>query len=205
GSGKTTLLLNLSLAHIKAGRGIVVVDPKGDLVTDILDRLPFGYADKLVLLDPDQDPPPAFNPLQGDDDDLVVDNIVAIFGKIYARHWGPRIDDILRSALLTLLRHANPMLTLVPPLLTDRQHRAQLTANLDAPAGLGGFWAWYDTLPEGLRAQAVGPVLARLRAMLLRRFVRRVVGQPRSSFDMADILDGGILLARLPKGVLGED
>ena len=205
GSGKTTLLLNLILAHIKAGRGVVVIDPKGDLVTDILDRLPFEAADRLVLLDPAQEPPPAFNPLQGDDDDLVVDNIVSIFGKIFARHWGPRIDDILRSALLTLMGHANPMLTMVPPLLMDKQLRAELTADLHDPAGLGGFWTWYDNLPEGIRAQANGPVLARLRSMLTRRFVRRVVGQPTSSFDMGTILDGGILLCRLPKGVLGDD
>jgi hypothetical protein len=205
GSGKTNELLHVSLATIKAGRGLVVVDPKGDLVTDILDRLPFEYADKIVLLDPDQDPPPAFNPLEGDDDDLVVDNIVSIFGKIFSQHWGPRIDDILRSALLTLMGRANPMLTLVPPLLQDKQLRARLTANLHDPAGLGGFWTWYDNLPEGIRAQANGPVLARLRKMLTRRFVRRVVGQPHSSFSMSGILDGGILLCRLPKGILGDD
>ena len=205
GSGKSTLLLNMILEHIKAGRGVVVIDPKGDLVTDVLDRLDFDTASRVVLLDPAQDPPPAFNPLQGDDDDLVVDNIVSIFGKIFARHWGPRIDDILRSALLTLMARANPMLTMVPPLLNDRQLRAELTADLHDPAGLGGFWTWYDNLPEGIRAQAVGPVLARLRAMLTRRFVRRVVGQPVSSFDMGQILDGGILLCRLPKGVLGDD
>jgi hypothetical protein len=103
------------------------------------------------------------------------------------------------------MARANPMLTMVPPLLNDKQLRAELTAELRDPAGLGGFWTWYDNLPEGIRAQAVGPVLARLRAMLTRRFVRRVVGQPRSSFDMAQILDGGILLCRLPKGVLGDD
>jgi len=205
GSGKTNELLHVSLATIKAGRGLVVVDPKGDLVTDILDRLPFEAADKIVLLDPDQDPPPAFNPLEGDDDDLVVDNIVSIFGQIFSQHWGPRIDDILRSALLTLMGRANPMLTLVPPLLQDKQLRARLTANLNDPAGLGGFWTWYDNLPEGIRAQANGPVLARLRKMLTRRFVRRVVGQPHSSFTMSDILDGGILLCRLPKGILGDD
>jgi energy-coupling factor transporter ATP-binding protein EcfA2 len=205
GCGKSTLLLNIILTHITAGRGVVVIDPKGDLVTDILDRIGFEVADRIVLLDPAQDPPPAFNPLQGDDDDLVVDNIVSIFGKIFARHWGPRIDDILRSALLTLMQRANPMLTLVPPLLNDRHLRAEITANLHDPAGLGGFWTWYDNLPEAIRAQAVGPVLARLRAMLTRRFVRRVVGQPTSSFDMAQILDGGILLCRLPKGVLGDD
>jgi hypothetical protein len=59
-------------------------------------------------------------------------------------------------------------------------------------------------MPFGLRATAIAPVLSRLRAFL-RGFVRDVVGQPRSSFDMATVLDGGILLARLPKGELGED
>jgi hypothetical protein len=108
----------------------------------------------------------------------MANTIVSIFGKIFAQHWGPRIDDILRSALLTLMGHANPMLTMVPPLLTDRQLRGELTADLHDPAGLGGFWTWYDSLPEGIRAQANGPVLARLRKMLTCRFVRRVVGSP---------------------------
>ncbi|MBN1171094.1 MAG: type IV secretion system DNA-binding domain-containing protein [Micromonosporaceae bacterium] len=205
GSGKTTLLLNLILTHIRAGRGVIVIDPKGDLVCDVLDRLPFEAADRLVLLDPEQDPPPAFNPLDGDDDDLVVDNIVSIFGKIFSQHWGPRIDDILRSALLTLMAHAHPMLTMVPPLLIDKQGRAAVTADLHDPAGLGGFWTWFDSLPEGVRAQASGPVLGRLRKILTRRFVRRVVGQPTSSFTMSTVLDGGILLCRLPKGILGDE
>jgi hypothetical protein len=183
----------------------VVVDPKGDLAVDILDRLAFPDAERLVLLDPAQEPPPAFNPLEGDDDDLVVDNIVSIFGKIFSQHWGPRIDDILRSALLTLMGHAHPMLTMVPPLLQDKQRRGEMTADLHDPAGLGGFWAWFDSLPEGIRAQASGPVLGRLRKMLTRKFVRRLVGQPRSSFDMTQVLDGGILLCRLPKGVLGDE
>ena len=102
GSGKSTLLLNIIMAHIKAGRGVVVIDPKGDLVTDILDRIGFEYADKIVLLDPAQDPPPAFNPLQGDDDDLVVDNIVVhlredlrpALGAPHRRHPALRFADV---------------------------------------------------------------------------------------------------------------
>jgi hypothetical protein len=103
------------------------------------------------------------------------------------------------------MAHAHPMLTMVPPLLTDKQGRAEVTADLHDPAGLGGFWTWFDSLPEGVRAQASGPVLGRLRKMLTRKFVRRVVGQPTSSFTMSDILDGGILLCRLPKGILGDE
>ncbi|MDQ1250266.1 MAG: hypothetical protein QG597_4645 [Actinomycetota bacterium] len=205
GSGKSTLLLHLALQRIRAGAGLIVVEPKGDLINDILARLRPADADRLILLDPAQDPPPAFNPLLGADPALVADNLVSIFAKIFAQHWGPRMDDIFRMALLTILRHPNPMLTTVPPLLQNKQVRAEMTYDLHDPAGLGGFWTWYDSLPPAVRAQAAGPVLGRLRQLLTRGFIRTVVGQPRSSFDMNQVLDGGILLARLPKGVLGDE
>ncbi|RZU76039.1 type IV secretion system coupling TraD/TrwB family protein [Micromonospora kangleipakensis] len=206
GVGKSTLLLNMILADVHARRGTVVIDPRGDLVTDILDRLPATYADRIAIIDPDQPNPACFNPLDDTGDaHLAVDNLVGIFAKIFQRHWGPRIDDTLRVSCLTLMRHANPTLSLVPPLLNDHGFRARFTHDLTDPEGLGGFWQWYDSMNDGLRAQVIGPVLARLRAFLLRDFVKDVIGTARSSFQMADILDGGLLLCRLPKGILGEE
>jgi hypothetical protein len=206
GSGKSTEMCHLVIDDVNAHRGVVVIDPKGDLALDILDRLPASVADRLVLIDPDQPGGATLNPLSGIDDDLVVDNIVSIFSKIFQRHWGPRIDDVLRVACLTLMRHANATLTHVPPLLNDKQFRARFTVDLDDPAGLKGFWQWYESTPPPLRAQVIGPVLARLRAFLLRDFVRRTLGVAKSSFDMGTVLDrGGILIARLPKGQLGEE
>ncbi|MEV6370098.1 DUF87 domain-containing protein [Micromonospora musae] len=205
GSGKTTLLVNMAVDDIRAGRGTVVIDPHGDLVLDILDRLPASVADRVVLFDPDQPNPPTINPLAGDDPDLVVDNLVSIFGNIFAKAWGPRMDDVMRVACLTLLRHANVTLQHIPPLLNNKQVRAEMTADLDDPAGLRGFWQWYDELNPALRSQVIGPVLARLRAFLLRDFVKRTMRYPQSSFDMGKVLDGGALLVRIPKGQLGED
>ncbi|MEU7874286.1 type IV secretion system DNA-binding domain-containing protein [Dactylosporangium sp. NPDC049140] len=205
GSGKSTEMTHMVIDDVNAHRGVVVIDPKGDLAQDILDRLPASVADRLVLIDPDQERGATLNPLTGGDDDLVVDNIVSIFSKIFQRHWGPRIDDVLRVACLTLMRKANATLTLVPPLLNDKQFRAAFTVDLDDPEGLKGFWEWYEATPPPLRAQVIGPVLARLRAFLLRDFVRDTIGVATSSFDMATVLDGGILIARLPKGQLGEE
>jgi hypothetical protein len=57
GSGKSTQLCHLVLDDIRARRGVVVIDPKGDLVVDVLDRLPAELPDlarRLVLIDPDQ-------------------------------------------------------------------------------------------------------------------------------------------------------
>ncbi|WP_307867964.1 helicase HerA domain-containing protein [Micromonospora sp. C95] len=205
GSGKTTLLANMTIDGILAGRGTVVIDPHGDLVTDILDRLPASVAHRVVLFDPDQPNPPTLNPLEGRDHDLITDNLVSIFGSIFVKAWGPRMDDVMRVSCLTLLKHANVTLQHIPPLLTSAQFRSEMTVNLHDPEGLDGFWSWYDEMSPALRSQVIGPVLARLRAFLLRDFVKRAMRYPRSSFDMGDILDGGVLLVRIPKGTLGED
>lgn len=211
GSGKSTLLTNLVLSDVAAGRGAVVIDPKGDLITDILGRLPAAAAATTVILDPDDlTAPPSLNVLQGPDPDLVVDNLVGIFRSIFERFWGPRTDDVLRAACLTLLHPANthlpaPTLVDVPRLLSDERFRASYTAGIRDPAGLGGFWAGYDALGDAARAQVIGPLLNKLRAFLLRDYVRATVASTTSSFDMAEVLDGGLLLARVPKGILGED
>ena len=207
GVGKSTLIACLVLDDLAAGRGAVVIDPKGDLIEEILARIPEGAEDRVDLLDPLDPSPPGLNVLEGDDPDLVVDQLVGIFHRVYERFWGPRTDDILRAALLTLLE-TGPGATLadVPRLLTDDHWRAQLLDDLDDPVGLEPFWESYDRLGEAVRAQMTGPVLNKLRAFLLRRPVRAIVGQERSTIDIARILDQGrLLLVRVPKGTRGVD
>jgi Helicase HerA, central domain len=206
GSGKSTLIGNLALQDLHAGRGVVVIDPKGDLVSDLLERLPERAVGRLVLLDPDErDAPPALNPLEGEDPDLAVDHLVGILHRIWIAHWGPRIDDVLRASCLTLLRRPGATLADIPRLLSDPLFRRPYLQGLADPVGLGGFWAWYQQQSPAAQAQLVGPIMTRLRAFLLRSFVRDVVGAATSSFDMNGVLDGGVLLARLPKGLLGDD
>ena len=210
GSGKSTLLLNLALQDIKAGIGVGVVDPKGDLIRDLLERIPSTYQERLVLFDPAQrDHPLGLNVLDCDKEherELVTDSVVSIFRKTYERFWGPRTDDILRAAVLTLLRHPGTTLCDVPILLLDRGVRSRLTKQLNDPIGLRPFWQEYEAFAEGQRAQMVGPVLNKLRSFLLRPTVCNVLGQSRSTVDFAEIMDrGGILLVNLSKGALGEE
>jgi len=215
GTGKTTLIAGQILADAAAGRGVVFVDPKGDAVTDLLARLPASPAGKVVLFDPeDRGAPPCLNVLQGDgtgtDTDVIVDNITGIFRRIFAASWGPRTDDIFRAACLTLLGSVPPgsgLVTLadVPALLGDDAYRRRLTAGVRDPV-LKGFWDWYEQLSLPTRAHAVGPLMNKLRAFLLRRFARQAIAAGPSTFDMAGVLDGGgLCLARLPKGILGEE
>ncbi len=231
GSGKSTLLTNLILDDVAAGRGVAVVDPKGDLITDLLDRLPATAAGRLALLDPTGDFVADLNPLTGADPQLAVDHLVGIFRRIYAGFWGPRTDDVLRSACLTLMSFAansrQPASLLeVPRLLTNADFRRRITDHLDPAGGLSGFWQGYATQSDAAQAQIVGPLLNKLRAFLLRDFVRRTLtahqptiapmdaaasaGGPEvaglaGSAAAAHVLSGGVLLARLPKGLIGDD
>jgi hypothetical protein len=93
----------------------------------------------------------------------------------------------------------------IPRLLTEPAFRAALTRRLDDVA-LSGFWDSYEKLSPAAQSQMVGPVMNKLRVVLTRPYVAAVLGSATSSFDLgADVLDGGLLLARLPKGTLGED
>ncbi|MGP3949642.1 type IV secretory system conjugative DNA transfer family protein [Streptomyces sp. 7N604] len=210
GSGKSTLIANLALDDVRHHRGVIVIDPKGDLVTDLLERLPDTCADRLVLIDPDDPhPPPCLNVLDGADIDVVVDNITGIFRRIFTAFWGPRTDDLMRAACLTLLKHrdrTHQQVTLadVPRLLGEPAYRLRIIPALKDPV-LRGFWAWYESMSEPSRAAVVGPVMNKLRAFLLRDFARRAIAAGPSTFDLGQVLDGGILLARLPKGALGEE
>ncbi len=206
GVGKSTLIARLVLADFDAGRGAVVIDPKGDLIEDILARIPAGRENDVDLLDPLDDAPPGLNVLDSPDRDLGTDQLVGIFRRVFERYWGPRTDDILRAAVLTLST-ASPTSTLadVPRLLTDRHWQESLAAQIKDPV-LGPFWEWYGELSDPLRAQASGPLLNKLRAFLLRRPVRAIVGQSKTTLDVPRAINTGrLLLARLPKGTLGED
>lgn len=207
GSGKSTLLGNLILDDIDAGRGLVLIDPKGDLVTDTLNRMPLSAAERVVLFDADSlHRPPCLNVLEGGETDREVDNLVSVFRRVYSAFWGPRTDDLMRAACLTLrAQDGIPTLADLPKLLTSEAFRSRITAGLTDPV-LTGFWEWYDELTDSSRSQVISPLMNKLRAFLLRPFVKAAIAGGRSTVDMADVLDnGGICLVRIPKGSLGEE
>ncbi|MDE3111530.1 MAG: type IV secretion system DNA-binding domain-containing protein [Chloroflexota bacterium] len=208
GTGKTTLLLNLAAQDIAAGRGVAVLDPKGDLVRSLLERIPKGRVSDVVLISPDESSTSVgMNPLElspGDDRDLVAENTLTIFKRIYERYWGPRTDDVLKAALLTLLRRERATLAEIPLLLSDAEFRRRTLLSLDDPLGLEPFWRWFESISEGQRTEATGPVLNKLRDFLLRPRLRRLLCQAESTVDMRALVDRGqILLADLSVGRWG--
>ena len=124
GSGKSTLLSQLILDDIHHGRGVVVIDPKGDLITDITARLPRRLLREAVLIDPDRPAAaPNLNPLTtairrpavpgpGAESEngraLAVENLVTICRRVFTGYWGPRTDDLMRAVCLTLIAQPTP-------------------------------------------------------------------------------------------------
>lgn len=208
GVGKSTLLANLILSDATAGRAVIAIDPKGDLIADVLDRIPANRERDVIVFDPADDARPVgFNLLEGitEAPELITDHVVGTFHRLYSAFWGPRTDDVLRAAILTLSRKPGMTLAEVPQLLTDGGFRQRLLSRLDDHV-LEGFWAWFESLSEGERAQAVGPVLNKLRAFLMRRRLRNVIGQAESTISIEQVFERKqILLVSLAKGLLGEE
>lgn len=216
GTGKTTLLLNMVLADVAAGRGVAVFDPsKGDFIRDLLDRLPSGCGDRLVIIDPDeQQAPPALNlldPAAGSPHQIAA-HVTSVMAKVWSRWWGHRTADIAYHGILTLAHLPGATLADLPRLLSDRAWRSRrvrtVIDQLDGAAQQGTlaeFWEGFDQLPPGARSAHTAPLLSKLRLVLAHPLAASLFGVPAATFRLADILDGGILLVRLPKGTIGED
>jgi Type IV secretory system Conjugative DNA transfer len=209
GTGKSTLLANLICQDIAAGRGVVVIEPKGDLVESVLARIPSGRIGDVVVLDPSESEyPVGLNPLlgRGRAPELVADQVLAVFHALYEANWGPRMQDILHASLLTLAGRGDASLCVLPALLTNPAVRRRLRAGVDDPIALEPFWAWFDAISDAERQQAIAPVLNKLRPFLLRRSVRAIVGQIEPRFRIDEVFTHRkVVLCSLAKGLIGPE
>ena len=226
GAGKSTALAHLALADIHAGRGVLLIDPKTDLVADILARIPEQRRDDVVVIDPTSSHPVGINPLArtqavrdasssgagdsvpgGASPELVADTVLATLKGVFAESWGVRVEQVLSAALVTLARTPKATLVDLPLVLTNAAYRQRLIAASGAdPLGTGQFWAAYEALSEAQRQQWVGPVLTRLQPFLIRPHLRATLGQAAPSFDLGEVFTRRrIVLVSLNKGVLGAE
>jgi TraM recognition site of TraD and TraG/Type IV secretion-system coupling protein DNA-binding domain len=212
GTGKSTLLLGLIEQDMQAGRAVVVIEPKGDLIVDVLARVPSSRIGDVVLLDP-TDPAAVvgINGLRntggtGSSPELVADQLLNTFHGLYAAHWGPRTSDILHAALLTLAHTPGMSLAALPLLLGDPNFRRHVVGKVNDPIGLGPFWAQYEAWSDAERIAATAPVMNKLRPFLMRPSLRRVIGQTTPKFDLRSVFTGRkILLVNVAKGQMGAE
>lgn len=216
GVGKSTLLAQQILQEIDAGLGQIVIDPKSDLITEVLARIPEHRLGDVVVLDPSSARPVGFNSLGSvtspAEADLVADQIVHVFSSLFGSGLGPRSSDLLHAAALSLARYhlkgGQASLALIPLLLTNPGLRRKVIGAVgpDDPLGLGAFWAEYETLSDEARAVVIRPLMNKLRTVLLRPSLRAVVGQLEPSFRIEQVFtERKILLVRLGKDRIGQE
>jgi hypothetical protein len=209
GTGKSTVMLNLIVQDLEAGHGVCVIEPKGDLINDVLARIPPERINDVVLLDPtDHSSPVGLNPMtpMGRSFELVADQLLGTMHALYAAHWGPRTQDILGAAFLTLAQVPGMTLVAVPLILTNAGFRRSVLSHINDPVGLGPFWAGFEAWSEAERTLATAPALNRLRPFLMRPALRAILGQATPRFDLRQIFtERKILLVSLAKGQLGPE
>ena len=209
GSGKSTAMLHLILRDIQAGRSVLVIDPKADLVNDILRRIPPERDDDVVVLDPSGADAVGFNPFafcNYSNPTLVADALLSVFQSVFKENWGIRSQDVLSHAFLTLAKSEGASLLWLPALLTNADFRQKLTAKLHDPLGLTPFWTEFEALKDSERRAEIAPVLNKIRQFLLRPGLRNVLGQSKPNFDLTDLFhQRKIVLVPLNKGTIGAE
>ena len=212
GSGKSTLLANLVAQDLAAGRGLALLDPHGDLVESVLPLVPRSRTNDVLVFDPeDRDWPVSFNPFRRGrqphaDPALLASQLISVFKKHWGDSWGPRLEHILRNAILAIADHPKATILFLYRFLTDEPLRLRVVETIRDPV-VRAFWVKeFAGYGKSLQAEALAAVQNKLGGFVSHPTVRNIVSQERSRVDFIDLMNSrGIMLASLASGRIGED
>ena len=206
GGGKSTLLLRCILDDLASGYGGILLDPKNQLVSDLLDRVPPQHADRVVVLDPSAPGPvPGLDLLGSGDPDVRTEVVLSALRGIYKDAWGVRIDGYLRLGLRTLIELQNPVISDWMRLYTEPELRRRAIARLRDPI-LAAQWATYsESLSAAEQFQHIAPALSRITSLLARPALRNIINQPKPKLSIPRLLaERKWLVVALSPSALGE-
>lgn len=212
GSGKSTLMKNMIIQDMRAGEGVAVLDPHGQLIDELLDYVPADRLDDVVYFNPaDGENPVSLNMLEIVDPrqrTLMGDALVDVFKKYFAESWGPRLEYILKNCILTLLEVPNTSLLSVTRLLNDNDYRKFIVDKISDPL-MKEFWnkefAAMQTNPR-LITEAISPIQNKVGQFLNSELIRNIVGQPKSTIHLDEIINQKkIFFVDLAVGRIGDN
>lgn len=216
GVGKSVLIAGMAIQDILNGEGVCVLDPHGDLIDDILARIPPERADDVVIFNPaDIERPLAlnlidFDPNYPEQKSFLINEVIKIFDKLYdlKSTGGPIFEQYMRNALLLIMADPESGSTLmeVPKVLADPAFRKMKLERCSDPTVVD-FWRKEAEKAGGDAALAniVPYITSKLTQFISNDMMRPIIGQQKSSFNFREIMDQKkILLVSLPKGQVGE-
>lgn len=206
GTGKSTFLLNLISQDIEQGRGVALLDPHGDLVDDVLTRIPEHRHQDVILFDPaDAAYPIGFNVLSAHSElekNLIASDMVSVFQRL-STSWGDQMTTVFSNAILAFLESdRGGTLSDLRRFLVEKDYRREF---LKTVRDRDIVYYWEKEFPL-LSGRPQGPILTRLDYFLRPKLIRHMVAQRANRLDFADIMNSGkIFLARLSQGAIGEE
>ena len=193
GMGKTNLIQNMAIQDIRNGKGVAIVDPHGEFAEECLKAVPTNRINDVIYFNPaDTANPIAMNVMEKVDPEyrhLIASGLVGVFKKIWADSWGPRLEYLLRNAILALLEYPTSTLLGVTRILVDNEYRARVMEKVTDPV-VKAFWTEeFTKYHDRLMADAISPIQNKVGQFLSSSLIRNIVGQVKSSFDIRYVMD----------------
>lgn len=210
GAGKSGTLELFALSDIFHGQGYAIIDPHGDFAVDNMRFIPGSRTHEVVYFNPaDTAFPLGFNPLEVTDPahkTNISSEVIGVLKRMFGESWGPRLEYILRYTILALLDRPNTTMLDITRMLTDKKFRKE-TLSYSQDTVVLQFWnVEFASWTEKFQAEAIAPVLNKVGAFTANPIIRNIIGQPKSTFNIREIMDEGkILIVNLSKGLIGED
>ncbi len=212
GSGKSYFLRYMALQDIKAGKGVAVIDPHGDLVDAIMGSIPRERIDDVVYFNPsDMERPMGLNMLEAPNEnmrDFAVQEMISIFYMLFPPEMiGPMFEHNMRNFMLTLMADLDNPGTLaeIPRMISDEKFQKEWVAKVTDPV-VRSFWE--DEMAKTSdyhKSEMMGYLVSKVGRFVENEMMRNIIGQSKSAFDFREIMDEGkILLVNLSKGATGE-
>ncbi len=209
GSGKSSMLRKVLDREIARGAGALLLDPHGDLAFEVAANVPRRRWNDTILFDPRDEKVRGLNPfarLAPADRPLAVSNLLAAFKKLFGPGWGPRTEHLLRNAFLALCEVRGATLLDASRMLFDEHHRAWILKQVKDEAVKTFWFEEFSAYGKNLAGEAIAAPLNKLGAVLGNPRIREVVTKSRPRLDIPRLMSrGGVLVASMPKGILGED
>ncbi len=210
GMGKTNMLENLAVQDIINGHGVCFIDPHGDTAEKLIGMIPPDRINDVIYFNPaDQNFPISFNVMEEVAPEfrpLVASGMIGVFQKLWADSWGPRLEYILRNAILALLEYPGSTLLGIMRILVDKKYRTRVVNHIQDPV-VRAFWTEeFPKWNERVLQEVISPIQNKVGQFITNPIIRNIVGQTKSAFDVRSIMDERkILILNLSKGRIGED
>ncbi len=214
GTGKTTLFENMILQDVQAGKGVCYIDPHGETAEAMMGKLPRERAEDVIYFNPgDISRPMGLNLLEWkkpEQKDFLVQEWIQIFYKLFDPNQtgmvGPQFEHWGRNASLTVM--ANPeggTLIEIPRLFTDDAFREKSISYVKDPVVLAFWNQQLAKTSDYHKSEMYNYFISKFGRFMTNEMMRNVIGQPKSAFDFADVINNKkILIVNLSKGRLGE-